>query len=698
MSQTQPRRRWSERFKGFTSWKKSPKSGVVTRDLPPIAEAVEIPDNIIDPNEYVLVLDDFTFKKKNTAVCKEFFEKHLENETFELYPVSSTHQPEFKRRFGDCVFEVNKLHKRLPNLGTYHPIDRFAKVLESEKMAEAIYILNDLGAQVILLDKNLHKIIKTKDDLDLTFSTPESVPVAGSQSVNFSTTGKFFYVYLYLLLLFFNYQYNYIDSFRFFVEKTLAKVQTKFTLPEYQPHLKPGRWFYENKKQYPFLQELVPKILQKQSEFEDYELAFAGGEQHEQLFGLQIELSKIIGVGTIAERSELSEFKFKFKVKFFDKEILNVLPDFNRIKSNQLISESRKSLSKLAMMRIANYAERHTYREDFLFPDGTTTPLEEWTQDYSESTWMEWLSSQASSNVFTVPLVLYGPKGTDNALSVFTWDAAIRGSALSYHDDWEFPWNSLKKNPHGQSESFMKNVRFNPYPASEAQQTIPIVDDEMYDEFRQKDRIRLLVRYTHDAKNIHEDVQYEPFPFGLRVLVLNMQDLEWMTLPSATTQNPNQHVLNEHKKLENFLGPIENYDGNDENEREQIHTLNRYPPIAVLVLNCNSNERQSKVKNYMNDYLSLTNVYFMPTFEEPTESNVSLFASNEEHREKFIDSYEPVSIKAINALDSIIQCIVQHEFHSHRVRQAKERKKSVYEKTKDIANKTKNGLSNLLFK
>ena len=441
-----------------------------------------------------MVVTEDTYEKKKKKFNKLITKEHTGGQ-FELYTVPSTKKASFEARFPGEVFEVDKVHKLGKCGGKYIPIDRYARTIDIERMTETLYILGDLGAKSIVLNKAAYEKVSRNAEGNITFTIPEATAVEA----------------------------NVINNASHSVRATTDMVAT-FDEPEHKPHVKEGmHWYYDNGLLPGHVRKLIPKVLDG-SGYPDgekgFEVAFSTEEEHVSLRKMQLTVSEIIGVGTKVERTELSEFEYTFKVHFYSKKDMENLPKyFLDSRSSRMLGEARRSLSALATMRAAHYHDRYIYREDILFPgDATLVPITEWMKAYDQATWAEWITAQSTSNTFRVPLVFYGPKSLDNTRAIFTLKASVAGGPGTLYSEWKSKWVEMAGDERGAHEDLMQKIRFDPSVTLIGSIHKPW-SQEQYEELSEKNMVRLSVFDTVDAQDFNKDMLGEEFPFGLRVLI-----------------------------------------------------------------------------------------------------------------------------------------------------------------------------------
>lgn len=671
------RRKWSVRFKlksarkSFSKDRRTPRYPVVKAEhiLTSVPEetVAGFPEDNTPLSEFVLVVANDIYRDSRLSVLKGFSKSGLFTEgDLELYSLNSSHSSEFKDRFGQETFEVNVLHRLLPfategypRPRKYAPVDRWQRIVDSEQMSDLYWILKSHGASFLLVNKSAHDNVLAAREQTGTLSLPTATPVEltlqrSSEDASNTSSSQM-------------YEHHFSD-------------------PEFRPHWpedeRPVHWYYENGRMPSSIRELIEKTSVKIPD-NKIRIAFSTYDEHTRCRALQLKFNEIVGVATRTERSELSEFEYVFEVQFFDKDLLLKLPEYRKEKSSQAIEQGRRSLSALATLRTAHWLDRFSFRQDILFPNENgelaTCDLEEWMKDYSEATWPEWLSSQGESNTLLVPLVFYGPVGLDNSLAIFTWDAAIRGGPHSYYPDWKLEWEGMIRQPRGDVRSFMQDIRFNPRQSLQGNPSK--VNKETYEKLSEKDLVQLVVRDTHDAKDLYKDVQGARFPFGLRILVLDAQSVANAvsvgsnnTMQAKTTPEAKQYL----DKVTSLLGEL------GKNIVEETTTLKRYPPIAaVLLIKEGMTVRHAELMaGFVESYFSISYVFPMQTFESPTDERENTYhEGGPAYRRVFREEWEKVALSAIQTMDNIIQKISAHEFLSWKIdTESKARKKSIFQR------------------
>ena len=628
----QGRRDWSRNFKGSSLWGKKPSVPVSAR-LEPIDEgsikvAVEIPDHSVDLPTFVLVVTEDTHNKQYNKFKKWITKEHTGGD-FELYTVPDTKKASFEARFPEEVFEVGKVHKLGRCSGKYIPIDRYTRTIDIERMTETLYILGDLGAKSIVLNKAAYEKASRNAEGNMNFTIPEATAVEANITNNTSHS----------------------------IRATTDMVAT-FDEPENRPHVKEGmHWYYDNGLLPGHVMKLIPKVLDG-SGYPDgdkgLEVAFSTEEEHVSLRKMQLTVSEIIGVGTKVEHTELSEFEYTFKVHFYSKKDMESLPTyFLDRESSRMLGEARRSLSALATMRAAHYLDRYIYREDILFPgDATLVPITEWMKAYDQATWAEWITAQSTSSTFRVPLVFYGPKSLDNTRAIFTLKASVAGGPGTLYSEWKSKWVEMVRDERGEHEDFMRKIRFNPGATLRGSIQKPR-DQEQYEELSEKNMIRLSVFDTVDAQDFNKDVRGEEFPFGLRVLILDAKNIA-----KLVDSKPNKPLTAKKgadlESVEKLLGPVLT----DPN----VKTISRYPPIAAILTNCNDMAPHflDLLVSFVKGQFKISHVLTMETFTTPVEYR--------EVNAEFKAEFERIACSAITCLNSLFSCITNHEFKTHTMR------------------------------
>ncbi len=626
------RRRFSLLFKGRSSHKSKGSTElypIVEDKDSRFCETVSVPPPEVKLCETVLIVPDRVYAEKHESIKKVLGVVEL---SIELYPVSTTKTTAFRERH-DTKFQVNTLYRKHPlKEKVYLPCTSFVRELDREKMMEALFLCEGMCVETVIINKALYDKVKDAKGVSMKFDLPEATPLAaGSMTTNRDKSREV---------------------------NTAQEVRAVFQAPKHGPYIDEKKHvYYANGLQPNVVSELVGKVMKGFNEERklpgEVELSFSSKEEQLRMHELQLDICNVVGVGVKAEHSELSEFEYVFKVKFFEQSVIEKL----KTMENKQIRDMRKSLSRLGSMRTAFHSDWKMYREDILFNDGQTGPIDDWVRNYSESTWKEWLSSQACDSTLSIPIVLYGPSSYCNSLAIFTWNNAIRAGPGTFFTDWSLNWNRMLGTPTCYYESLLKNVRFSPHQQDRFLEGLPeLMDDDEYDkmaklgEMTEKHKIRLLLRDTEDAKDLHTDKNGDPLPFGLRVLVLDAEEILKLV---GVRDSP---ILS---RLKCMLGP--------ETGRSP-HTLSRYPPIAALLVNSHGMKADSleSVYQFARGDLGILNVIKMPTFTPPNKENQLKYEADEKFRQTFTTEWFEIAEGATSALDDLLTCITNHEFSSHR--------------------------------
>ncbi|GBG34787.1 Hypothetical Protein FCC1311_110092 [Hondaea fermentalgiana] len=596
--------------------------GLFDSIVPPLDQ--ELPGYLLVVHDKVLLANPRIYQKLKSCLERA--------ETLEVYSLSTTRTPEFQDRFPirkdpNFRFIDGELYRQHPlDEDRYLPLSTYQRTIDDETMNEALYMLNDLGAKVIEVVSSSSSKVEMENDREVTLSVPEVVPI---------------------------------------------------------PAVAVGM-------QFPQVQRLVPEI-QEQRRHDEVILSFSRSNEVISQNALKIEVASVVGIAYKETHSTLSEFEYSFNVKFYDESAFKEVREWEVSSSSSRKARARESLSNLASQRAQHWPQRLSFREDLRLPGEGTVPIEEWLQCYDGiDTMPELFRAQELSNVLYVPLVLYGPMGYDNTSVLFTWQFAVTRyvGTLHEHGAWAM-WDKLVGADEGRGQrrkkyqTFMQNVRFAPRACSVAEFATGdggVDNAEQYAQLSEKDVVKLLVWDTPDAKTLDRDVEGLQFPFGLRILVLDGNMVNYLRKERDAREAGESGELTdqEYAELEErwtktfeLVGPERPPASDGE---PLVIGLDHYPPIAcVLRFSSEPVEDVPKLDEradcvaIVKSELGITRVWPLlvlqaPDTEEEAEELTEYYSENARELMERVKRLEKVASEAVGVLDKLFQFITKVEF------------------------------------
>ena len=285
-----------------------------------------------------------------------------------------------------------------------------------------------------------------------------------------------------------------------------------------------------------------------------------------------------------------------------------------------------------------------------------------------------------------MPFTLYGPEGDHRSLTIFTWMQAILSTPGKSLDPTSteyatLVWDAVKV-PKG--HHFCSGLKFQPAPKSGRNtHNVQHITAAEYDGIENKHHANIIMNNSDAAVDPFTNVHGAVLPFGLLVLVIDYSKVAFAQdedAPGNKSRKLNIAALDE--LVTPLLGEtFENIKSNpptgktmkDKVELKQAKrgTLNRYPPLAALLVDNNMdmsvevdeikeiNAKYKVVADWFKVRFDLTNVFVMPRLS--TAGDKEKFNSNASYRTTYITDWNRRAIESLSALRSIIDAAAHHE-------------------------------------
>ncbi|CAK9029599.1 Uncharacterized protein SCF082_LOCUS18863, partial [Durusdinium trenchii] len=644
----------------------------------------QVPGPEVELPHLLLVVSDNIFAKRRAVIRRKVDNAEIATKSIEIYNQSVVDTERFQERFATSQpgtgFEQATLYKWFP------PEKRFVRAMDFNRewiMArnnEAMYLLKDAGASKIVLDEKLFNSIDDTTRASLNLSVPVATPVgpasggatAERQAASSSSTG--------------------------------STVTTTFgEEPEFLPHFNPDRdhWFYEHNEQERGV-SLIVQALEKDTTKYPTNTVTIHFSEHRDAAKLQLlnaDLMEVVGVGYVRQGNAKAEFKLTVTVHFFSKRDFDEARVYQDQKARANVS-TRRSMSMLAGLRVAFHGQRAEYREDVILHTkrgddvllgalSSQDLVREEFGDKAGATLNAFASAEGvtgfggamasamesmlalggfmkrqvveeSGRILTVPFVLYGPKASGKTAALFTFEKAVTGSPQDFINNGKGDWAEMRRAPSDTlSTTFLQNVKFDPDTPRNVR-SLRRIDEEIYAGLSTKNVARAVFYDTKPAKDAYTDKDNRSLPFGMRVLVLQLDPILEAHASGAGTQLR----VDLEAEIEPFLG--------ERGTSTDLGELSRYPPIATILLTNEDLPRYDddlpeKIRagvDWFKESFSLTYVFPMSTFAIPDEELREMYKGDVRVRGTYCSDWRSTAIRAIGVLESIICATAEHELLS----------------------------------
>ena len=617
-------------------------------------EVVKVPSTT-PLSEFVLVISDKDYTPSikalifggpsSTKINKAFSEEHS-GAILELYNVNTSKKADFKKRFINNkpeYFEKDVLYRLNPRNKKYLRASRYCQVIEAEKFLEMLLLMGDAGADYLKLDESLHKMVEDSNTVGGSMNTPADVlPVEVGLAVDVTRGYKV--------------KRNQDES-----------MEIQFAEPVFKRHnALTRRWYFDHGLQHPEIQEIVPKIIEQGSRIGDFTIKFARSSEKSNLRKLQVKLCDCLGVVTSVEHDEKKEFEYTIKVTLLDNSKFTGLNIWSPHAAT--ITGAQRKLAELASLRYSHFTDRSCYREDIIgLKNGQAVPYDELLQKF-EGTWYEWLIRQASTNVLTIPFVFIGLKNAGKTSVQFTWESIIRKTPYTFIEDGNRIWKKMSSQPRNEYETFMTEVKFDIN--AMIKESPRAIDDTMYSNLNDKNAVRLLIHDTIAiGSDLNTDISETPFPFGLRMLVIDTMDI--IKAVDLVKQKPIENspdvtiqaAITRMESLYSILG---------KELGKKRGNLLRYPPMCVLLAKCNqvaiTEVILAQCVDFVNKFMKITYVFPMPTLVPPSTDICKIYKEDRDNSHEKLLTYSKtwyeVANESVETMDKMINAVVHNEFQA----------------------------------